>query len=151
MKKVTVNELIDILTKYRDEYGGDDECIIEGSANMYISDVTRWRDKCVISWKTEDELIRESYPKYPLFSEKDEYGETCSQYKGYIIQASYDEDEGEWQVDVFDEKWKQYVLSPLECDSDFGDAIAKTIKRIDAKIKYYEKAERVTEDEILIG
>lgn len=139
MKKMTVDELLEKLNKFHKAGDGSMEIVWEvlwrdnqDYHRMAISNVVEKYGKCVITLKEEEEIERDSYPEYPSFT-IGEYDEKVCQYSGYVIEASYDEDNNEWCVDVFDREEGQYVLSPLERGTDFDEVIGNVITRINHK------------------
>lgn len=63
-----------------------------------------------------------------------EVGETIINYRGYRIEAIFDEDYNRWEVEAFDNEAQEYVLHPCVKVSDYDEAIEITMDRIDRKL-----------------
>lgn len=64
----------------------------------------------------------------------DEIGQSIIEYRGYRIEAIFDEDYNRWEVDAFDHEAQEYVLSPCVKVSDYDEALEIAMDRIDRKL-----------------
>ena len=68
-------------------------------------------------------------------SDKEEYGETYVKYRGYTIEAIWDDEYNRWEIDAFDDEAQEYVLYPcVKIQGSFDQALEIVLNRIDNKL-----------------
>ena len=70
---------------------------------------------------------------------KGEYDETIVKYRGYTIEAIWDDEYNRWEIDAFDDEAQEYVLSPcVKVPGSFEHALEIVLNRIDNKLDVYK-------------
>lgn len=65
--------------------------------------------------------------------------ETIVKYRGYTIEAIYDEEYNRWEIDALDDEAQEYVLDPcVKVQSSFENALEIALNRIDNKLDVYK-------------
>ena len=68
-------------------------------------------------------------------SNKGEYGETTIKYRGYTVEAIWDDEYNRWEIEVFDDEAQEYVFYPcVKVSGSFEQALEIALNRIDNKL-----------------
>ena len=64
-----------------------------------------------------------------------EFGESIIKYRGYTIEADWDDEYNRWEIDAFDNEAQEYVLCPcVKVPGSFDHALEIALNRIDNKL-----------------